>query len=387
MANFPVKWFSSSMVGATPLERLSSTGGAIGAMNERLHGNFDNIFTNGFNTRTDATAVISNGVATLTFPTAHGYLQWCVISISGANEALLNTEHRVLSSPTSTTLTIAVPGAADQTVTGTLTTRVAPIGGWTTGTGNDIYTMVSQIVNGSIKRTYTLDFRTNSFSAGELVMSGGGKRAFARNGTGFVPNAWVVIVDAQTVYFLINSTNSLLTGALNMWGEYRPILNSDIYNACIFGGGSDANDSGAATNLAVAALNNAFNGTALRFTDGTGANDTALTSQIESFYNGTTGASGAVVNALAPIYPNGNGNGLILSRRAISDAQGLRGWFRGMYQTPQVCHTAFSQFQVFDGQGYFAGRKMMALKCGQATGTTSQGVVFFDIDGPWESWS
>jgi hypothetical protein len=378
MPSYPVKWFSSSMGGAPVLanEQFNVNTG----FNNPLTNLFTALFTNGFNTRTDATAVINGGVATLTFPTAHGYFQWAVIHIAGASEALLNGEQRVLSVPTSTTLTVAVPGAANGTVTGTITTKVAPLLNWNlVGVSSSVATVSSAIVNGSLKRNYTVRFDPGNSPGGTLGISGAGARAFPGVSGQGVAMPWVAVVDPQSFYFFINTASSLQSGPLIMCGEFRPLAPTDIYNAAVFGAG--ASDAG------VASLNSASAGTAVRFADGTGGTDVSLTHQMESFYNGTAGFSGATVNTLTPSYPNGNGNGLILSRRAISDSQGLRGWFRGMYQTPQVCHTSFSQFQVFDGQGYFAGRKMMALKCGQAVGTTSQGVVFFDIDGPWESWS
>jgi hypothetical protein len=60
-----------------------------------------------------------------------------------------------------------------------------------------------------------------------------------------------------------------------------------------------------------------------------------------------------------------------------------RGNLRGLYVAPQNCHLSFSRNTIIDGAGDMAGRKLLAVKCGSAAGTGSQGVVFFDITGPW----
>ena len=84
-------------------------------------------------------------------------------------------------------------------------------------------------------------------------------------------------------------------------------------------------------------------------------------------------------------YPSPTNQGLILSRVILAEGGGPRGYLRGFYGTPQNCHASFNQMDRIEGQGVFAGRKLMALKCGSPAGTVSQGVVFVDITGPWES--
>jgi hypothetical protein len=78
-------------------------------------------------------------------------------------------------------------------------------------------------------------------------------------------------------------------------------------------------------------------------------------------------------------------SGLLLSRIALADSNGLRGWMRGVLGTPQNCHASFGQLDRITGQGSFAGKRLLALKCGSPAGQASQGVLFFDITGPWES--
>ncbi|MDD2610646.1 MAG: hypothetical protein PHX60_13350 [Giesbergeria sp.] len=89
-------------------------------------------------------------------------------------------------------------------------------------------------------------------------------------------------------------------------------------------------------------------------------------------------------SVLTPSYPNGPDNGLILARKTlIEPGICLRGYSRGLYVTPQNCHAQFNWRDKIDGQGELAGRKLLAIKCGGPASTTSEGVAFVDITGPW----
>jgi hypothetical protein len=390
MPSYPVKWFSSDMGGA-PVLSNTSTASSVGF--DAIATVVKNCLINGFNVRTDATATITNGVATLTFPSNPAYLQHSIINITGASEALLNGDQRVLATPTATTLTIAVPGAANGTVTGTITTRVAAAGGWTAvNEGSSAIAVRSNIVNGSVKLAYRINPEHNQPRFAFRLLDSSGSIQYAERWDAFsntinTARPWFFIVDAQTIYFWYNGASSSESGGLTMLGEFRPVLATDIYTGALISGPMFQADVTLGDGLPRIGDVAGSRGACFRFADGTGGPGVQLIHQMESFWGGVQGYSGAVANTATPTYPNGNGNGLILSRKSLSDSRGLRGWCRGMYMSPQNCHTSFAQRQVFDGQGYFAGRKMMALKCGAANATTSQGVVFFDIDGPWESWS
>lgn len=97
-----------------------------------------------------------------------------------------------------------------------------------------------------------------------------------------------------------------------------------------------------------------------------------------------SGSSGGLVNSVAPVYPNGANNGLILANKLIIEpGVTLRGKYRGLLLNPQNCHTAFNWRDKVAGQGNLTGRKLIAVKCGSPAGNSSQGVLFFDITGPW----
>lgn len=98
----------------------------------------------------------------------------------------------------------------------------------------------------------------------------------------------------------------------------------------------------------------------------------------------TTGTSGGTVSSMVPVYPNGPNNGLILSRKLLVErGVALRGTLRGLQLVAQNCHAQFNWRDKVPGQGQYSGRTLMAVKCGSPASTVSQGVVFFDITGPW----
>lgn len=128
---YPVKWFDSKMSGA-PV--LSGTAGAMIAL-------LDACLVNGFNVLTPTSITVSSGIATVVYPTTHGYLQHQVIAVSGATPAELNGEKRVLAVVDINTLTFAATGIADGTATGTISTKAAPLGWEKTfsGTNKAVY--------------------------------------------------------------------------------------------------------------------------------------------------------------------------------------------------------------------------------------------------------
>ena len=105
--------------------------------------------------------------------------------------------------------------------------------------------------------------------------------------------------------------------------------------------------------------------------------------QVPESYSLTDSVSGAGYGAVTT-FPNGPDSGLVLSRKALFEPSVcLRGVLAGAYLTPQNCHANYSRNTLQDGSGDLAGRKLLAVKCGAAAGTSSRGVMFFDVTGPW----
>lgn len=101
--------------------QMNGAAGSNGQMLQVL----DACLINGFNPQTVTTATKTATSATLTFGVSHGYEVGQLILVSGATDAALNGNHRIISKATNT-VTIDAVGVA--VTTGTITTKVAPLG-------------------------------------------------------------------------------------------------------------------------------------------------------------------------------------------------------------------------------------------------------------------
>lgn len=88
----------------------------------------DGFLVNGFNAKSVTSLTVAGGVATATI-SAHGYRVGRKIQIGGADNVAANGAKKVLSA-TSNALTFDATGIADGTLTGTITSKSAPLG-WT----------------------------------------------------------------------------------------------------------------------------------------------------------------------------------------------------------------------------------------------------------------
>lgn len=111
-------WMHSGQIGAP---QMNGASGSNGQMLQVL----DGVLINGFNPQTVTIATKTATTVTLTFGVSHGYELLQIITVSGATDAALNGQHRVISK-TATTVTIDAVGVA--VTTGTITTKVAPLG-------------------------------------------------------------------------------------------------------------------------------------------------------------------------------------------------------------------------------------------------------------------
>ena len=128
---YPVKYFRDIQTGA-PV--LSGTAGALLAV-------LDACLIDGFNSQTLDSLTESGDVATATVTAGHGYVEGDILLIAGADQAEYNGEAKV-SNVTATTFDFAVSGSPTTPATGTITAKVAPVGGWTrpfTGTDKAVY--------------------------------------------------------------------------------------------------------------------------------------------------------------------------------------------------------------------------------------------------------
>lgn len=220
-------------------------------------------------------------------------------------------------------------------------------------------------------------------------ISGGGYWPKASD-TSATARAWTLIADAKTFWLHMHTATSAggVTGCIWGFGDFESYKSSDPY-ACKINAASSVVHAQATPNLGTQAsaeyLPNSpsFTGDyAARSFTGLGGSS-ALSTAAEGLLSGSAPA-GSFTSAFAPIYPNGPNNGLVLVRKVLIEAGvALRGVTRGKLCPVQNCHSFFNWRDKIEGQGSYAGRKLLAVKCGSTAGSASQGVVFFDITGPW----
>lgn len=102
----------------------------------------DACLVNGFGGQTVSALTASGTTVTATFGSAHNFMQYQVIKITGAAQAEFNGEHRILTIPNSSSLTFELASAPSvTTATGAITCSLPPLG-WLkpfSGTGKAAY--------------------------------------------------------------------------------------------------------------------------------------------------------------------------------------------------------------------------------------------------------
>lgn len=387
-----VKYFHSAMPGA-PV--LSGTAGALIAV-------LDACLVDGFGLKTADSVVVSGGIATATFSTGHSFEPDSVALAAGATPAGLNGEKRVLTTSTNA-ITFDATGIADGTATGTITFKLAPAGWAKPFSGTNLAAYRSNDVTGArmflrVDDTGTTNARVIGYesmsdvNAGvrgfplETQLAGGGywPKANSANATA---RAWTVIADGNSFYLHMNTSAGSTGMSGHVWGfgDFDSYKSGDPFacflNAHSFDGASSTSPASESieywTNnptVSMPAVPRSF----------TGLGGSVRCATIGEFAMTSSGPSGALANAATPTYPNVANNGLILSKKLIIEsAVTLRGRYRGVLLNPQNCHTAFNWRDKVAGHGDLAGRTLLAVKCGSPASNSSQGVVFFDITGPW----
>jgi len=122
---YPVKWYTHNFTGVH-VENSATPGDFIEIIRDCL--------ITGFNAQVPTGITYDSNVdeCTATFGSAHGYLQWQIVTIGGANEAAFNGEVRVLRQ-TATTITWIPETTPPATATtgSAFSALTSPVGGWT----------------------------------------------------------------------------------------------------------------------------------------------------------------------------------------------------------------------------------------------------------------
>lgn len=233
-----VKWFSSLMPGAPSIGTAPGTALAV----------LDACLITGFGSVTLNTLVVADGIATATVSAGHGFLDWVVIAVNGATPAALNGEKRLCPiSPTQ--FRFDATGIADQTATGTITAKVAPVG-WNklfAGTNKAVYQRTSPLATPMVLRIddSNAQLRARVYESMSSLDSGVGPMPLTAecymgraNGT---PRAWRLFADDLIVYLKVDALASGWFGYGLTFGDCIPLNSTDAYH-CLLIGGSPTTD-------------------------------------------------------------------------------------------------------------------------------------------------
>ena len=394
MATYPVKYINNDMRGA-PV--LSGTAGALISV-------LDAFLITGFGQVTALSVTVSGGIATASLQAGQSFNKDCVVLVDGATPAALNGEQRVLTASNSaiTWATTASDGAA----TGTITIKVAPVGGWEkkfTGTNKAVYRSTDLQASGFCVRiddTGTLTARIRGFESMTDVDTGSGPFPTDAqiSGGGYVYKSGVasgtavrydMIADSRTLLMAIgvgsaaNAAN--IASPIRGFGDMLPLRPAgDVYSFAI----------------SASATAGGYSGSTYPY----GAFDTQGTGGADAIYcPRPVGGIGGSQQTMAVAYVGGNvtsGADLTLgvfpspvdgelkyAARFLRDGATNvpRANVPGVLHVPQSgVASLISARDTLDGTGALAGRKLVALAVtSSGVGQTHNGIALVDITGPW----
>lgn len=398
MATVPVKYFHSGMPGA-PV--LSGTAGALIAI-------LDACLKDGFGLKTVDSLVVASNVATMNISTGHSFEVGSAALVSGATPSSLNGEWRV-TEITTNTVKFTTSGISDQTATGTITTKCAPLG-WNkpySSTNTAVYRSADPTSLGHYLRvddTGTTEARVRGFEAMTTVDNGTGPFPLDTqiSGGGYWPKSstenstahnWVIIGDGMFFWFWSvpwDSTSVTSQGMFCWFGDAIPVSSTDFYH----------------TSLGCRMSSTAYGYVPFSTWDNGGyqgiysprsytavGTSARLYPTSESHLFDANRVSGNSNGGYALPYPHGIDNGLYMSRLLAMEgyyntSPTIRAVLPGAYFLPQNVGFALNSKDITDGTNDAVGRRLMALRFGQGgygqNGTGGLfGVGIFDINGPW----
>lgn len=378
------KFFHSGMPGAPT---LSGTAGAIITV-------LDAVLKDGWGSVTVDSVVVASSVATVTRAAGISFVLDQVVLMAGATPSGLNGEKRALS-VTATTFTFDATGISDQTATGTITAKVAPLGWDKPYSGTNLAAYRPADVTGlrmylRVDHTSALTPRVVGYETMSDVntgtgpfptatqMSGGLYWPASHTANGTAVN-WVIFGDHAGFYIGVQTNTAHTSGitVLYWFGDVIPKKSGDAYCCKI---------SGANASLAAATSS-----TEDESYSGIAKTRTFLSrsvTQLGSSRAGTSYAPGLVSNQFSGgssqvfVYPNTADNALYVVQpicaEGVTSNLAIRGLMPGLFLSPQNCVSFFAHLDRVLGVASLTGRAVYAV---YLQGTPS--LAFFDATGPW----
>lgn len=389
-----VKVFASTDPGALV---LSGTAGALSTL-------LKTYLVDGLGSGAVATLNVTAGVATATYSAGHPFAEGSVGEFAGATPTGLNGQKRILSVATNS-VTFDATGIADGAATGSITSKLASAGWQQVFSATNITCLKPAVVEATgcvlrIDDTGAQTARIVGYEGMSAVSEGQGPLPTSAQMAGGVhwpksnvsdasPRAWKIVASASALLFWCAPHAGFQGhGVLSFFGDLSPAKSGDAFACMLTGGAADVVSSASAVPGCLG-YGHATSGGAMAFVarshtafgsaqvvKKTAAHNTAAGYSATAAYNG---------NALP--FPNGPDNTLRLSKvEVMIPGVGIRGTVPGVLHTPQQLADAFASGDTVDGSGDYAGKTLMALRCGApGAATAGAGTVFVDLTGPWEA--
>lgn len=344
------------------------------------------------------TISVASGVATVSFPGAHGMRALTtILLVEGASPGVLNGEHRV-ASVTSSTLTFATT-APDGAATGAITARAAQAGWREDAVATNVAVLRPSVLEATgcalrVADAGTLSARVTAHEGLSAALSGatptptanqqsGGLHWLKSDSASSAARGYIIVADARGGYiFLAPSAAGAFTGYA--FGDFKSRRTGDPYGFVLSGATVAAAELDASPGCVGFSRRISW-GAVYAVRSGTGARGAVALRQVGSNHNGTaanvySGADGYSFGA----YPSAADNALLLTPVELVDGGGeRRGYHPGLYHIPQSAGQGIATGEVREGSGDLQGRLLLAVRVSPAAGGAG-GAVMLDITGPWE---
>lgn len=352
----------------------------------------DACLVNGWGTATVDSVVISGGIATVTRAAGNPFEVDSVAEISGATVSggSINGLKKVLTR-TATTYTFDATGIPNQTATGTISHKVAPLG-WVkqySGANLAAYKSVGPGSGGALLRvddTGTTSARVVGYESMSDVNTGTGPFPTAAqiSGGGYwtksqtadaAARQWVLVGDGERFYLTI--VYYFTNAVTSFFGETNPRKAADGFKAALACQTFFLSTSGASS----ADMFHVNTATVVpmympRGVTGTGGSVSLFRSTSCAYGNLSGQASGS--SSFQP-FPNLADGALILSPMTLSDPLCYRAEVPGAYYCPQSVGSGFQMLNKVEGVTGLPDRRLLAI----FGGSSGLGCGFLDITGPW----
>ncbi len=384
MADTSVKLIHSGMTGAPTLANVA--GNLVSVLNAAL--------VDGFGLNAVDSLVIAGGVATVTRAAGHPFDTGAVALVSGATTTTgsVNGEQRVLA-VTATTYTFDATGISNQTATGTISHRVAPLG-WgrpfagsstlqvyrsTDVTGTRMYLQVNDTGTTNARVVGYEAMTTDSAGTGPFPTAAqlsGGNWWPKANAAGSKP--WMIVGDGKLFYLWVQFNPSLGAGIshTSAFGDFTSRKSPDPFGCILTGTGGDIVASGSPATTDWSYTNTGVSQCYVaRGVSGFGSSGgiARLALNPRGFQNLYSGEASS--NHIA--FPNAADNSLFLVPFVLVEAACYRGDAPGVFFLPHnVGPSVFAIRDRITGVTGYAGRTFTAFP-------SPVGVTFFDTTGPW----